>query len=120
MSGGNSMRGMPGRKPSSSPPSTSGIGYGTRITSASARSVAAATKSPRRTRLSVDEKSTLRLEGQEVVDRLAPSDQPRLTTRDEYGRRARHSVVVRAHPERVGPGRRHCQDISATWLGKLY
>ena len=46
-----------------------------------------------------------RLEGQEVGDGLAPADQAGIAGRDENGRRARHTVVGRAHRERVGAGR---------------
>src|SRR6185437_16608122 len=50
MSGGRVIVGIPGTNPSARPPSTSRIGYGTRITGASTSSAASETSKARRTR----------------------------------------------------------------------
>ena len=56
--------------------------------------------------------SRRRFQREQVVDRLAPTDDARLAVAHEDGGRPRRRVVVRAHRERVGAGGRNREEVS--------
>src|SRR3954468_17656300 len=58
------------------------------------------------------------LETEQVLDGLAAADQACLAVRDEDRSGAGDRVVVRAHPERVGAGCRHGEQVAAARLGQ--